>query len=82
MKKKMIITILGIALMAALAGCSGKGNEKDKGTEEKEENTQKEDSTAEKEDGEMCIRDRGCAAATPCWQPAEIPEIRTLSAVC
>lgn len=51
MKKKMIITILGIALMAALAGCSGKGNEKDKGTEEKEENTQKEDSTAEKEDG-------------------------------
>ena len=32
MKKKMIITILGIALMAALAGCSGKGNEKDKGT--------------------------------------------------
>ena len=41
MKKKMIITILGIALMAALAGCSGKGNEKDKGTEEKEENTQK-----------------------------------------
>lgn len=51
MKKKMIITILGIAVMAALAGCSGKGNEKDKGTEGKTENTQKEDSTAGKEDG-------------------------------
>lgn len=43
MKKKMIITILGIAVMAALAGCSGKGNEKDKGTEGKAEITQTDD---------------------------------------